>query len=128
MEARSAPWPERLSTIYYQLVEGPFNLGAGGLAGAAIDGVYLEAGKTLYSSDGFEIHIDAGVSAEMALFREAGIRPFVLAGFAGKKWHAGIWVDYMKYRDYFKRCDESCETDDFLEESFSGGVYLGMRM
>jgi hypothetical protein len=34
-------------------------------------------------------------------------------------------VDYLKYRDYFKRCDENCETDDFLEKSFSGGIFLG---
>jgi hypothetical protein len=27
--------------VYYQFIDGPFNVGAGGLAGVAIDGVYL---------------------------------------------------------------------------------------
>jgi len=111
--------------LYCQFMEGPLNLGAGGLGGAVIDGVYLEAGKTLHPSDGFEMNIDAGISAEIALFQEAGIRPFFLVGFAGKRWHAGIWADYLEYRDYFKRCDENCEVDDFLEKSFSGGIFLG---
>jgi hypothetical protein len=67
------------------------------------------------------------MSAEIALFQEPGIRPFVLIGFAGERWKAGIWADYQKYREYLKRCDENCEADDFLERSVSGGFYLGSR-
>ena len=111
--------------IYYQFRDGPFNMGAGGLAGAIISGVYLEAGKTIYLSDGFEMNIDVGMSAEIALFREAGIKPFFLVGVASRRWHAGLWADYLKYRNYFKRCEENCELDDFLEKSVSGGFYLG---
>jgi hypothetical protein len=111
--------------VYYQFIDGPFNVGAGGLAGAATNGVYLETGKTLHPSGGFELSIDVGMSAEIALFQEPGIRPFVLIGFAGERWKAGIWADYLKYREYLKRCDENCEADDFLERSVSGGFYLG---
>jgi len=111
--------------IYYQFIDSPFNVGAGGLAGVAINGVYLEAGNTLYPSDAFKLDIDVGMSTEIALFQEPGIRPFFLISFAGERWKAGIWADYLKYRDYLKRCDENCEADDFLERSFSGGFYLG---
>ncbi len=111
--------------IYYQFIDGPLNVGAGGMAGFVNSGVYLEAGKTLHPSDGFELDIDVGVSTEIALFQEPGIRPFFLVGLAGGKWKAGIWADYLKYRDYLKRCDENCRADDFLERSVSGGLFLG---
>ena len=111
--------------IYYQFMKGPFNVGAGGMAGFVNSGVYLEAGKTFYPSDEFEVDIDIGASAELALFQEPGIRPFALIGIAGGRWKAGIWADYLKYQDYLKRCDENCEADDFLERSVSGGFFLG---
>ena len=111
--------------IYYQFMKGPFNVGAGGMAGSINSGVYLEAGKTFYPSDEFEVDIDIGASTEIALFREPGIRPFALIGIAGGRWKAGIWADYLKYQDYLKRCDENCEADDFLERSVSGGFFLG---
>jgi hypothetical protein len=114
--------------IYYQFVDSPFNAGAGGLAGVALNGVYLEAGKTFYPSDGFKLDIDLGLSAEIALFREPGIRPFFLVSFDGRKWKVGIWADYMKYQNYLKRCDENCEADDFLEKSFSCGFFLGSSL
>jgi hypothetical protein len=113
--------------IFYQFMKGPLNVGAGGMAGLAINGVYLEAGKTFHPSDEFEVDFDIGASTEIALFREPGIRPFALIGFAGERWKAGIWADYLKYQDYLKRCDENCEADDFLERSVSGGFYIGRR-
>jgi hypothetical protein len=111
--------------IYYQFLEGPFNVGAGGMAGLVNSGIYLEAGKTLHPSDKFEVNLDLGASAELGLFQEPGIRPFLLVGFSGKRWNAGIWADYLQYRNYLKRCDENCEADDFLERSTSGGFFLG---
>ena len=111
--------------IYYQFMKGPFNVGAGGMAGSINSGVYLEAGKTFYPSDEFEVDIDIGASTEIALLQEPGIRPFALIGIAGERWKAGIWADYLKYQDYLKRCDENCEADDFLERSVSGGFFLG---
>jgi len=111
--------------IYYQFMDAPFNVGAGGMAGLANSGIYLEAGKTLYAADGFELDVDIGISAEIALLTELGIRPFFLTGFTTGRWKAGIWADYLKYKDYLKRCDENCHADDFLKKSLSGGLYLG---
>jgi hypothetical protein len=111
--------------VYYQFVRGPFNVGAGGMAGFVNSGFYLEAGKAFHPSDAFEVNTDIGASTEIALFQEPGIRPFFLVGLAGERWKAGIWVDYLKYRDYLKRCDENCAADDFLERSISGGFYVG---
>ncbi len=111
--------------IYYQFMDGRFDAGFGGLVNLASSGIYLEAGKRFNPSKGLELNFDAGVSAEFALFNEPGIRLFSLAGVSTGRWRLGIWADYLKYRDYLKRCDENCETDDFLERSFSGGFYLG---
>lgn len=113
--------------FYYQFMKGPFNFGAGGMAGLINSGVYLEAGKTFYPSAGFELDIDAGVSEEIALFHEPGIRPFFLISFAGDRWKVGLWADYLKYPGYLKRCDENCEADDYLDRSVSGGFCLGRR-
>jgi hypothetical protein len=114
--------------VYYQLTNSPFNFGAGGMAGLATNGIYLETGKTLHPFEGFEMDIDMGVSTEIALLQEPGIRPFLLIGLAGRKWRAGMWADYLQYRHYLKRCDENCEADDSLERSVSGGIYLGISL
>jgi hypothetical protein len=113
--------------LYYQFMDGSFNAGAGGLVGLAVDGVYLEAGKTFLPLEGFELDIDIGVSGEASLFNDFGIRLFSLIGVSAGRWKAGIWADHMKYVDYLKRCDENCEHDDFVEKSVSGGLYVGGR-
>jgi hypothetical protein len=113
--------------LYYQFLDGPINAGAGGLVGLVVDGVYLEAGKTFLPLEGFELNIDIGVSGEAALFNDFGIRLFSLAGVSAGRWKAGIWADHVRYIDYLKRCDENCETDDYLESSVSGGLYFGGR-
>jgi hypothetical protein len=112
------PWAVRLSTFI-------ISLGAGGMVGLANNGVYLETGKTLYPAKGFELDIDIGISAEISLFTEPGIRPFFIVGLAGERWKAGVWADYLEYKDYLKRCDENCNADDYLEKSVSGGLFIG---
>jgi len=113
--------------LYYQFLGGSFNAGAGGLVGLAIDGLYLEAGKTFLPIEGCELDVDIGVSGEAALFNDFGIRFFSAIGLSAGRWKAGIWADHLTYVDYLKRCDENCEHDDFLERSVSGGLYVGGR-
>lgn len=113
--------------LYYQFLDGPISAGAGGLVGLVVDGVYLEAGKTFLPLEGFELDIDMGISGEAALFNDFGIRLFSLVGVSTGRWKAGIWADHLTYVDYLKRCDENCETDDYLESSVSGGLYFGGR-
>jgi hypothetical protein len=104
--------------IYYQFLKGPINVGAGFMAGLVNSGVYLEAGRTFSLTDEFEMDIDMGVSAEIALFQEPAIRPFFLVGCAGKGWKVGLWADYLKYGNYLKRCDENCGADVFSREAY----------
>lgn len=111
--------------LYYQFMDGPLNAGAGGLVGLAVDGLYLETGKTFLPLEGLELDIDIGISGEFALFNDFGIRLFSLVGVSAGRWKAGIWADHIKYVDYLKRCDENCEPDDFLERSVSGGFFIG---
>jgi hypothetical protein len=110
--------------IFFQFLKGPIDMGAGGLAGLATSGVYLEGGKTFTPARALELSFDIGASAEIALLQEPGIRPFVLIGFSAERWKAGLWTDYLVYSDYLKRCDENCEVDDFIERSASGGLFV----
>jgi len=111
--------------FYYQFNDRMFNFGAGSLFGLAVNGLYVEGGKTLVFSGGSEMNIDIGLSAELHGFKEVGMRPFCLINWRRDIWEIGLWADYISYGETLKRCDENCTYDSYLEKSLSFGLLIG---
>ncbi|HSG26996.1 MAG TPA: hypothetical protein VLA34_00855, partial [Candidatus Krumholzibacterium sp.] len=89
--------------LYLQFLgEGALNAGVGGIAGIAVDGVYLEAGRTIYRGSNLQFELSAGVSREIHFLKDPAWRYFAVASWEYRRMELGFFADHIVADDVIK--------------------------
>jgi hypothetical protein len=125
---RSAPSLD----LYWQLLGGGLDAGAGLTAGAAIMfSGYAMVGRAFDLGEDRQLRLDGGYRyAPLLFFRGAtGHGPMALFSFAARPMGVGLWLDHI----WFSRtitsnyCDDLCEVDDTVANRLSLGAFMRLQ-
>ncbi len=113
---------------YLQMGSGPLDLGLGVFLGLGPE-VYLEMGHR------FEVAgLDISGGARLGSANDASNQSvpmytgFLLISVSPTdELRVGLWAEYQDPSGVFKRCDENCTDDDYLDYRIAGGIMMTVR-